>query len=106
MLGQYPQHSNEIKTNTESNEMDPPENKEAHKLTLNFSLDQRLDVDPSYLRLHHNTMHVNWYKYIEYISMRIGMLKHKHILERKSEELAWLNSTRLNSFQHKAIQNK
>ena len=74
MLGQYPQHPNEIKTNTESNEMDPLENKEAHPLTLNCSLDQRLDVDPSYLRLHHNTIQSNKHKYIECTSMQVGML--------------------------------
>ena len=55
MLGQAPQHPSEIKTNTESNEMDPTEYKEAHQLTLN----NLLDVDPSYLYLHHNTMHLN-----------------------------------------------
>ena len=53
MLGQAPQHPSECKTNTESIEMDPAEYKEAHQLTLN----NLLHVDPSYLYLHHNTMH-------------------------------------------------
>ena len=53
MLGQAPQHPNESKMNTKSNEMNPPKYKEAHQMTLNNSL----DIDPSYLYLHHNTMH-------------------------------------------------
>ena len=43
-----------------------------------------LDVDPRYLHLHHNTMQANWHQYIEYKSMRVGMLI-QHILEKDSE---------------------
>ena len=38
--------------------MDPPNNKETHQLTLNWSLDQgALDANYSYMCLHHNMMH-------------------------------------------------
>ena len=39
-------------------------------------INEVLDADLGYLRLHHKTMQANWHQYMECTSMRAGQLNH------------------------------
>ena len=48
---------------------------EAHQMTLSVILiHEELDGDLGYLHLHHKTMQTNYHQYIEFMSMRVGIL--------------------------------
>ena len=45
-----------------------------HELRMLNWINEALGANPSYLRLHHNTMWTNWNQYIECTSMRVEIL--------------------------------
>ena len=71
MLGQTLQHPIEVQGGSQTD------------FGVLNSINDALDVDPHYLRRHHNTMQGNMHQYIECMSMLVGMLV-EHRLERDS----------------------
>ena len=96
MLGQTPQHPNELNKKAMKWIL-----QKARRLTTNSGVLRWIngvqDADPGYLCLHHKKMQANWHQYIECTSMRAGTKQHRLAGDLEdTEKLTWLNSTQHN----------